>query len=156
MTKKLFSLVLALLIVAITQGQEVQSKKCKTCGKPLKECQYKGKHPEKQDNYKHPEKQANYYLKVDGLPKQYGSYIAPDFPPEGGSITLHITTNEEKWWVEDNNGFDVVQMGDSLKITLPPIEKGVAVAGGYIYLRANHIKRISIMIGQHCKGWYSN
>lgn len=37
---------LALLTCTSLYGQAVESKKCKTCGKPLKECQYRGKHPQ--------------------------------------------------------------------------------------------------------------
>lgn len=35
------------MLFAVAQGQQVESKKCKTCGKLLKECRYKGKHPNK-------------------------------------------------------------------------------------------------------------
>ncbi len=46
MVKKLFVLSLALLFFSLVQGQNIESKKCRTCGKLLKECQYKGKHPQ--------------------------------------------------------------------------------------------------------------
>lgn len=45
MEKKLIVLSLAMMFFAVAQGQQVESKKCKTCGKLLKECQYRGKHP---------------------------------------------------------------------------------------------------------------
>ena len=46
MTKKIIVLTLTLMLFVVAQGQQVESKKCKTCGKPLKECPYKGRHPQ--------------------------------------------------------------------------------------------------------------
>ncbi len=46
MKKLIIIICLALLTGTSLYGQAVESKKCKTCGKPLKECQYKGKHPQ--------------------------------------------------------------------------------------------------------------
>lgn len=45
MKKLIFIICLTLLTCNSLYCQQVESKKCKTCGKPLKECQYKGKHP---------------------------------------------------------------------------------------------------------------
>lgn len=47
MIKRIFLITLAMALVTVAQGQSIESKKCKTCGKPLKECQYKGRHPQK-------------------------------------------------------------------------------------------------------------
>lgn len=44
--KKIISCICFVFVVAFSaQSQEVRIKKCKTCGKPIKECRYKGKHP---------------------------------------------------------------------------------------------------------------
>ena len=45
--RKIIVLALTFLIVALLQGQDIK-KKCKTCGKPLKECEYRGKHSQQQ------------------------------------------------------------------------------------------------------------
>lgn len=67
MCKKYFILTTLLLIFALAQGQQVESKKCKTCGKPLKECQYKGKHPNRTSVPKPSKpKIESKYLRMDG------------------------------------------------------------------------------------------
>lgn len=48
MGKLLLITIVFLADVSLLQAQTVNEKKCKTCGKPLKECQYKGKHPRQQ------------------------------------------------------------------------------------------------------------
>ena len=47
--RKIIVLALTFLIVALLQGQDIK-KKCKTCGKPLKECEYRGKHSQQQQH----------------------------------------------------------------------------------------------------------
>ncbi len=44
MEKKYIVLTMLLLLFSFAQGQTVESKKCKTCGKPLKECEFSGRH----------------------------------------------------------------------------------------------------------------
>lgn len=48
MGKRIIILSLAMMLFAVAQGQQVESKKCKTCGKPFKECPNKGMHPQTQ------------------------------------------------------------------------------------------------------------
>lgn len=48
MGKKYFVFMMMVLVLSVAQGQTIESKKCKTCGKPLKECRYKGKHPQRE------------------------------------------------------------------------------------------------------------
>ena len=47
--KRIIFLMTLLMLVMTAQGQKVEGKKCGSCGKPLKECPYKGKHPQKQE-----------------------------------------------------------------------------------------------------------
>lgn len=44
--KKNIVFTFAVLLFAVAQGQDIGPKKCKTCGKPMKQCQYKGRHPQ--------------------------------------------------------------------------------------------------------------
>ena len=50
MGKKFLVFIMAILAFSLTQGQQVESKKCRACGKPLKECPHHGRHPQQQDN----------------------------------------------------------------------------------------------------------
>ena len=44
MAKKLF-MILLMGVTTFLFAQTIAPKKCNTCGKPLAQCQYKGKHP---------------------------------------------------------------------------------------------------------------
>lgn len=50
MAKRLIILVALMAVVSLLQAQTVESKKCKTCGKPIKECRYNGEHLQKQSS----------------------------------------------------------------------------------------------------------
>lgn len=41
-------------VASLAQGQSIESKKCRSCGKLLKECPYKGKHPQQQQTTQAP------------------------------------------------------------------------------------------------------
>ena len=67
MIKRIIILSLAMMFAFMAQGQQVESKKCKTCGKPLKECQYRGKHPSSTPKPKQEEtKIESKYVRMDG------------------------------------------------------------------------------------------
>jgi formylglycine-generating enzyme required for sulfatase activity len=56
--KRLLILFFSLALLTVAQGQEIGPKKCKTCGKALKECPYKGRHT-KSDSKSQPNRQDN-------------------------------------------------------------------------------------------------
>ena len=67
MKKLLIIMCLASLTCTSLYGQSVESKRCKTCGKPLKECKYRGKHPTSTPKPKQEEtKIESKYVRMDG------------------------------------------------------------------------------------------
>lgn len=99
--KKLLMLFLALALLSVAQGQNDITKKCKTCGKPLKECPYKGRHTNthtQQSVQKEDLKMSSSYLRMDGndivfdmngTEYRYNLVIV-----EGGSFLMGATEND--------------------------------------------------------------
>lgn len=97
MYKRVLLLLISVVLATAAQGQDDITKKCKTCGKPLKECQYRGRHP-RPDN-KPDNKPASKPTKPTPTPQQApaakeGSiYITSD--PSGAAVKLDGTFKGE-------------------------------------------------------------
>lgn len=48
--KRILFYIFVLFLFTNLYGQSLSIKKCKTCGKPLSQCEYKGKHPQNENN----------------------------------------------------------------------------------------------------------
>lgn len=134
-------------------SQEVQSKKCTQCGKPISECQYKGKHPATCSTcgkvlsacpYKghHPT-----YIKANG-----STTLSLQFSNQSASRTISVTTDASNYTTYGVPNWCSVEGKTSSQFTLRITENTSSSArSGWMEIRTPNGKSARINISQSAR-----